>query len=145
MGHSNVNTIDLLLMSISVSDIKLSITVLVLLHPLKKKHDAHTGQYLKYQLSFFFLPSCLSDTSSRKEVLHLYPDPPTDAQSLDIQQQALLREQQRKIRLMKREEEDGQQTDAQTHRHLLRLLWFLINCCLSLQILWTRNRAIITM
>ncbi|XP_040922248.1 centrosome and spindle pole-associated protein 1 [Toxotes jaculatrix] len=46
------------------------------------------------------------DTASREEVLHMYPDPPTDAQSLDIQQQALLREQQRKIRLMKREEPD---------------------------------------
>ncbi|KAE8279907.1 Centrosome and spindle pole associated protein 1 [Larimichthys crocea] len=45
------------------------------------------------------------DTASREEVRHMYPDPPTDEQSLDIQQQALLREQQRKIRLMKREEE----------------------------------------
>ncbi|XP_074478579.1 centrosome and spindle pole-associated protein 1 isoform X2 [Sebastes fasciatus] len=45
------------------------------------------------------------DTASREEVRHMYPDPPTDAQSLDIQQQALLRDQQRKIRLMKREEE----------------------------------------
>ncbi|XP_073344164.1 centrosome and spindle pole-associated protein 1 [Pagrus major] len=45
------------------------------------------------------------DTASREEVRHMYPDPPTDAQSLDIQQQALLREQQRKIRLMKREED----------------------------------------
>ncbi|XP_074549725.1 centrosome and spindle pole-associated protein 1 isoform X2 [Halichoeres trimaculatus] len=47
------------------------------------------------------------DTASREELRHMYPDPPTDAQSLDIQQQALLREQQRKIRLMKREEEHG--------------------------------------
>ncbi|XP_070784596.1 centrosome and spindle pole-associated protein 1 [Enoplosus armatus] len=45
------------------------------------------------------------DTASREEVRHMYPDPPTDAQSLDIQQQALIREQQRKIRLMNREEE----------------------------------------
>ncbi|XP_041670613.1 centrosome and spindle pole-associated protein 1 [Cheilinus undulatus] len=45
------------------------------------------------------------DTASREEVRHMYPDPPTDAQSLDIQQQALIREQQRKIWLMKREEE----------------------------------------
>lgn len=50
----------------------------------------------------------LSDTASREEVRHMYPDPPTDEQSLDIQQQALLREQQCKIRLMKREEEPGQ-------------------------------------
>ncbi|XP_034415606.1 centrosome and spindle pole associated protein 1 [Cyclopterus lumpus] len=45
------------------------------------------------------------DTASREEVRHMYPDPPTDEQSLDIQQQALLREQQRNIRLMKRKEE----------------------------------------
>ncbi|KAM9337207.1 centrosome and spindle pole-associated protein 1 [Symphorus nematophorus] len=51
------------------------------------------------------------DTASREEVRQMYPDPPTDAQSLDIQQQALLREQQRKIRLMKRDEEHGQGTN----------------------------------
>ncbi|XP_065804861.1 centrosome and spindle pole-associated protein 1 isoform X1 [Labrus bergylta] len=45
------------------------------------------------------------DTESSEGVRHMYPDPPTDAQSLDIQQQALLREQQHKIRRMKREEE----------------------------------------
>lgn len=44
-------------------------------------------------------------TTSREEVRTLYPDPPADAQSLDIQQQALLREQQHKIRLMKRQED----------------------------------------
>ncbi|XP_029979795.1 centrosome and spindle pole-associated protein 1 [Sphaeramia orbicularis] len=45
------------------------------------------------------------DTVSREEVRHMYPDPPTDAQSLDIQQQALLREQQRRIQLLRRKEE----------------------------------------
>ncbi|XP_063339281.1 centrosome and spindle pole-associated protein 1 [Pelmatolapia mariae] len=45
------------------------------------------------------------DTTSREEVRTLYPDPPADAQSLDIQQQALLREQQHKIRLMRRQED----------------------------------------
>ncbi|XP_035509088.1 centrosome and spindle pole-associated protein 1 [Morone saxatilis] len=56
------------------------------------------------------------DTASREEVRHVYPDPPTDAQSLDIQQQALLREQQRKIRLMKREEEPDF-LDQHLHRY----------------------------
>ncbi|KAK2859445.1 hypothetical protein Q5P01_004065 [Channa striata] len=46
------------------------------------------------------------DTASREEVLQMYPDPPTDAESLDIQQQALLHRQQRKLRPMKREEHD---------------------------------------
>ncbi|XP_014192012.2 centrosome and spindle pole associated protein 1 [Haplochromis burtoni] len=45
-------------------------------------------------------------TTSREEVRTLYPDPPADTQSLDIQQQALLREQQHKIRLMRRQEDD---------------------------------------
>ncbi|XP_048832285.1 centrosome and spindle pole-associated protein 1 isoform X2 [Brienomyrus brachyistius] len=36
------------------------------------------------------------DGESREEVRHRYPDPPTDEQSLEIQQQALLREQQRR-------------------------------------------------
>uniref|UniRef100_A0AAQ4NVL5 Centrosome and spindle pole associated protein 1 n=1 Tax=Gasterosteus aculeatus aculeatus TaxID=481459 RepID=A0AAQ4NVL5_GASAC len=44
------------------------------------------------------------DTASREGVRHMYPDPAVGEQSLDIQQQALLREQERKIRLMKREE-----------------------------------------
>uniref|UniRef100_A0AAQ6IQP7 Centrosome and spindle pole-associated protein 1 C-terminal domain-containing protein n=1 Tax=Anabas testudineus TaxID=64144 RepID=A0AAQ6IQP7_ANATE len=58
--------------------------------------------------SLVFLSLHLSDTASREEVLHMYPDPPTDAPSLDIQQQVLLREQQRQIRRMKKEEEHGQ-------------------------------------
>ncbi|XP_023650210.2 centrosome and spindle pole associated protein 1 isoform X2 [Paramormyrops kingsleyae] len=38
------------------------------------------------------------DGESREEVQHRYPDPPTDEQSLEIQQQALLRGQQRRVR-----------------------------------------------
>ncbi|KAM9553394.1 centrosome and spindle pole-associated protein 1 isoform 2-T2 [Salvelinus alpinus] len=45
------------------------------------------------------------DSASREEVHHVYPDPPSDEHSLDIQQQALLREQQRRIRNMRRGEE----------------------------------------
>lgn len=55
----------------------------------------------------------LSDTASREEVRHRYPDPPTDVKGLDIQQQALLREQQRKMRLVKRAQEDGGWAHAQ--------------------------------
>ncbi|XP_078137408.1 centrosome and spindle pole-associated protein 1 [Sander vitreus] len=57
------------------------------------------------------------DTASREEVHHMYPDPPTDEQSLDIQQQALLREQQRKIRLMKRAEEHDFLDQKPNHYH----------------------------
>ncbi|KAM9839695.1 centrosome and spindle pole-associated protein 1 [Aulostomus maculatus] len=49
------------------------------------------------------------DTASREEVRHIFPDPPTDARSLDIQQKALLRQQLRKIRRMKR---GGDRDDA---------------------------------
>lgn len=69
----------------------------------------------------------------------MYPDPPTDAQSLDIQQQALLREQQRKIRLMKREEERGQSTHTRKHKFLFKLLLFNSSLCVLLQTFWTSN------
>uniref|UniRef100_A0AAQ6IQL2 Centrosome and spindle pole-associated protein 1 C-terminal domain-containing protein n=2 Tax=Anabas testudineus TaxID=64144 RepID=A0AAQ6IQL2_ANATE len=55
------------------------------------------------------------DTASREEVLHMYPDPPTDAPSLDIQQQVLLREQQRQIRRMKKEEEHDLSSQHLSH------------------------------
>ncbi|XP_061095943.1 centrosome and spindle pole-associated protein 1 isoform X2 [Conger conger] len=44
------------------------------------------------------------DSESREEVRQAYPDPPGDDQSLELQQQALLREQQRRINRMKRRE-----------------------------------------
>ncbi|XP_077348959.1 centrosome and spindle pole-associated protein 1 isoform X3 [Lithobates pipiens] len=42
------------------------------------------------------------DTETREGVRFMYPDPPKDDKSLEIQQQALLREQQRKLNRMKR-------------------------------------------
>ncbi|XP_069477247.1 centrosome and spindle pole-associated protein 1 isoform X2 [Ambystoma mexicanum] len=42
------------------------------------------------------------DTETREDVRQMYPDPPKDDQTLDIQQQALLREQQRKLNRMKK-------------------------------------------
>ncbi|XP_050954414.1 centrosome and spindle pole-associated protein 1 isoform X2 [Labeo rohita] len=42
------------------------------------------------------------DGASREEVRQAYPDPPSDDHSLDIQQQALLRQQQRTINSMRR-------------------------------------------
>ncbi|KAJ8376634.1 hypothetical protein SKAU_G00072140 [Synaphobranchus kaupii] len=47
------------------------------------------------------------DSESREEVQHTYPDPPVDDYSLELQQQALLREQQRRINRMKRREASG--------------------------------------
>uniref|UniRef100_A0A8D0L0W8 Centrosome and spindle pole-associated protein 1 C-terminal domain-containing protein n=2 Tax=Sphenodon punctatus TaxID=8508 RepID=A0A8D0L0W8_SPHPU len=41
------------------------------------------------------------DSETRADVRYMYPDPPTSDQTLDIQQQALLREQQKKLNKMK--------------------------------------------
>ncbi|XP_069076392.1 centrosome and spindle pole-associated protein 1 isoform X2 [Pleurodeles waltl] len=42
------------------------------------------------------------DTETREDVRQVYPDPPKDDQTLDIQQQALLRAQQRKLNRIKK-------------------------------------------
>ncbi|KAJ8413379.1 hypothetical protein AAFF_G00093750 [Aldrovandia affinis] len=47
------------------------------------------------------------DSESREEVRQTYPDPPVDDWSLELQQQALLREQQRKINRAKRRDSAG--------------------------------------
>lgn len=70
----------------------------------------------------------------------MYPDPPTDAQNLDIQQQALLREQQRKIRLMKREQEHGQwNPPPNTHTRFSSNFLLTSLICDLLQTFWTSN------
>uniref|UniRef100_A0A8C4RYX6 Centrosome and spindle pole associated protein 1 n=2 Tax=Erpetoichthys calabaricus TaxID=27687 RepID=A0A8C4RYX6_ERPCA len=45
------------------------------------------------------------NTDTREGVLQVYPDPPKDNHSLEIQQQALLREQERKLKSMKKKED----------------------------------------
>ncbi|XP_077951974.1 centrosome and spindle pole-associated protein 1 isoform X4 [Gasterosteus aculeatus] len=68
-----------------------------------------------------------ADTASREGVRHMYPDPAVGEQSLDIQQQALLREQERKIRLMKREEKHGKW--AHTHAQIPPVVLFHSSFC----------------
>ncbi|XP_031439503.1 centrosome and spindle pole-associated protein 1 isoform X2 [Clupea harengus] len=46
------------------------------------------------------------DSASREEVRQAYPDPPCDDPSLELQQQALLRQQQHKINNMRKEKPD---------------------------------------
>ncbi|XP_069007777.1 centrosome and spindle pole-associated protein 1 [Embiotoca jacksoni] len=70
------------------------------------EHNIREFNQLKYR-----------DTASREEVRAAYPDPPTDAQSLDMQQRALLREQQRKIRLMNRQDDDFLDNQRGHHHH----------------------------
>ncbi|XP_016350800.1 centrosome and spindle pole-associated protein 1 isoform X1 [Sinocyclocheilus anshuiensis] len=54
-------------------------------------HNLQEFNHLKYR-----------DGASREEVRQTYPDPPSDDHSLDIQQQALLRQQQRTINSLRR-------------------------------------------
>ncbi|XP_062336348.1 centrosome and spindle pole-associated protein 1 [Osmerus eperlanus] len=62
------------------------------------------------------------DSASREEVRHVYPDPPGDERSLDIQQQALLREQQRTLRTLRRRGGDDvfEQPEERQKVHQLR-------------------------
>ncbi|RXM27147.1 Centrosome and spindle pole-associated protein 1 [Acipenser ruthenus] len=52
------------------------------------------------------------ETETREEVRQAYPDPPNDDHSLEIQQQALLREQQRRINSMRKR---GGKTNGETY------------------------------
>ncbi|KAF2981999.1 hypothetical protein EK904_011953 [Melospiza melodia maxima] len=63
---------------------------------------------LKYKGRYIFLLLMKKDPETRMVLRHMYPDPPKDDQTLEIQQQALLREQQRKLdkMRMRRETED---------------------------------------
>ncbi|KFQ87573.1 Centrosome and spindle pole-associated protein 1, partial [Phoenicopterus ruber ruber] len=58
------------------------------------------------------------DSETRMGLRHMYPDPPKDDQTLEIQQQALLREQQKKLdrMRMRRETEENQNTYAMEGR-----------------------------
>ncbi|XP_048451642.1 centrosome and spindle pole associated protein 1-like [Rhincodon typus] len=44
------------------------------------------------------------DSATRAEIRQVYPDPPNDSNTLEIQQEALLREQKKKLDTMKRKE-----------------------------------------
>ncbi|XP_068788668.1 centrosome and spindle pole-associated protein 1 isoform X2 [Struthio camelus] len=52
------------------------------------------------------------DSDTRIGLRHMYPDPPKDDQTLEIQQQALLREQQKKLDRMRMRRETGDQDDS---------------------------------
>ncbi|NWZ13371.1 CSPP1 protein, partial [Agelaius phoeniceus] len=56
---------------------------------------------LKYKGRWIFLLLMKKDPETRMVLRHMYPDPPKDDQTLEIQQQALLREQQRKLDKMR--------------------------------------------
>nr|XP_012418523.1 PREDICTED: centrosome and spindle pole-associated protein 1 isoform X3 [Odobenus rosmarus divergens] len=52
------------------------------------------------------------DSETRVDLKFMYPDPPRDHQTLEIQQQALLREQQKKLNRMKMQEDAEVDLDA---------------------------------
>ncbi|XP_066849166.1 centrosome and spindle pole-associated protein 1 isoform X12 [Anser cygnoides] len=52
------------------------------------------------------------DSETRIGLRHMYPDPPKDDQTLEIQQQALLREQQKKLDRMRMRRETGEDDSA---------------------------------
>ncbi|NXS25854.1 CSPP1 protein, partial [Pomatostomus ruficeps] len=56
---------------------------------------------LKYKGRWIFLLLMKNDPETRMAMRHMYPDPPKDYQTLEIQQQALLREQQKKLDRMR--------------------------------------------
>lgn len=57
------------------------------------------------------------DSETRVGLRHMYPDPPKDDQTLEIQQQALLREQQRKLdRMRMRREAEGKEGTVRNGR-----------------------------
>ncbi|NXX34257.1 CSPP1 protein, partial [Nicator chloris] len=74
-------------------------------HSLKEAQDPVNIQNiwefneLKYKGSKFHIFAL--DPETRMGLRHMYPDPPKDDQTLEIQQQALLREQQRKLDRMR--------------------------------------------
>uniref|UniRef100_W5MAN2 Centrosome and spindle pole associated protein 1 n=1 Tax=Lepisosteus oculatus TaxID=7918 RepID=W5MAN2_LEPOC len=65
------------------------------------------------------------DSESREEVRQAYPDPPSDDRGLEIQQQALLREQQRRINSLRRRggtaADDFEFSHAGHQKHHLRM------------------------
>ncbi|KFO71149.1 Centrosome and spindle pole-associated protein 1 [Cuculus canorus] len=68
----------------------------------------------------FKFPIFALDAETRMGLRHMYPDPPKDDQTLEIQQQALLREQQKKLDRMRMRRGTGE------HELFKNILFFLI-------------------
>ncbi|XP_057179230.1 centrosome and spindle pole-associated protein 1 isoform X2 [Triplophysa rosa] len=67
-----------------------------------RRPASHTTAAVNMQNLHEFNRLKYRDTTSREKVRQVYPEPPTDDHSLDIQQQALLRQQQRTIYNLRR-------------------------------------------
>ncbi|XP_071593821.1 centrosome and spindle pole-associated protein 1 isoform X3 [Heliangelus exortis] len=76
--------------------------------PVRRPSSKEAQEPVNIQNIWDFNELKYKDSETRMGLRHMYPDPPKDDQTLEIQQQALLREQQRRLdRLrMRRETED---------------------------------------
>lgn len=84
--------------------------------PMPDKRPPSNTRALNMQIMQEFNQLKYRDSESREEVRQAYPGPPTDVAGLEIQQQALLREQQRTLDSMHRARAVGR-TRKQTHTH----------------------------
>ncbi|XP_075600047.1 centrosome and spindle pole-associated protein 1 isoform X1 [Balearica regulorum gibbericeps] len=76
--------------------------------PVRRPSSKETQDPVNLQNIWEFNELKYKDSETRMGLRHMYPDPPKDDQTLEIQQQALLREQQKKLdrMRMRRETED---------------------------------------
>nr|XP_025044685.1 centrosome and spindle pole-associated protein 1 [Pelodiscus sinensis] len=69
--------------------------------PVRRPSSKGTADPVNVQNIWDFNELKYRDSETRTDVKYMYPDPPKDDQTLDIQQQALLREQQKQLNRMK--------------------------------------------
>ncbi|XP_025066019.1 centrosome and spindle pole-associated protein 1 isoform X6 [Alligator sinensis] len=76
--------------------------------PVRRPSSKEAADAVNIQNIWEFNDLKYRDSETRADLRYMYPDPPRDDQTLEIQQQALLREQQKKLNRMKmrRDEED---------------------------------------
>lgn len=83
----------------------------------------------KIELTYIFF---VLDSETRVDLKFMYPDPPRDHHTLEIQQQALLREQQKKLNRMKMQEgAEGKKSSFLSQRVALGCLLLLLAFFLS--------------
>ncbi|XP_009959721.1 PREDICTED: centrosome and spindle pole associated protein 1-like, partial [Leptosomus discolor] len=69
--------------------------------PVRQPSSKESQDPVKIQNIWDFNELKYKDSETRMGLRHMYPDPPKDDQTLEIQQQALLREQQKKLDRMR--------------------------------------------
>ncbi|XP_027762334.1 centrosome and spindle pole-associated protein 1 isoform X8 [Empidonax traillii] len=85
-------------------------------HSLKKTQDP-----VNIQNIWEFNELKYKDSETRIGLRHMYPDPPKDDQTLEIQQRALLREQQKKLDRMRMRRETGDDSPSDSYPQTMGL------------------------